>query len=345
MSEAVSRVAVIGMGQAGLSAAYHLQRRGIPSLLLDSEQGPGGAWRHRWDSLTMATVNGIFGLPGMPVPPVDPAERSSVAVPRYFASYERERAFDIRRPVRVERVERIAGGFEIFCPGASWRVRALINATGTWTNPYTPVYPGAAEFRGAQLHAVQYRRAADFAGSRVAIVGGGITAVQLLDELSAVADTLWFTRREPVWVDEFRHETLGREVEAKVAADVANGEPVGSIVSYTGLVKSAYTQRAAARGALVRHPMFVAIEPDGVRLAAGRFEPVDVILWATGFRAALDHLRPLGLDPALGIAMDGTAVAGESMLHLVGYGPNQSTIGANRAGRHAVAALARSMAT
>src|SRR6202040_2330798 len=67
------QVAVIGAGQAGLSAAYHLHRRGLQYVVLDGEDGPGGAWRHRWRSLRMATVNGIFDLPGLPKPPVDPA--------------------------------------------------------------------------------------------------------------------------------------------------------------------------------------------------------------------------------------------------------------------------------
>lgn len=62
-----------------------------------------------------------------------------------------------------------------------------------------------------------------------------------------------------------------------------------------------------------------------------------MILWATGFRHALDHLAPLGLrGPAGGIAMSGTHVAGDPRIHLLGYGPSASTIGANRAGRQAV---------
>jgi cation diffusion facilitator CzcD-associated flavoprotein CzcO len=48
-------VAVVGAGQAGLSAAYHLRRRGLGYVVLDGENGPGGAWRHRWRSLPMAT--------------------------------------------------------------------------------------------------------------------------------------------------------------------------------------------------------------------------------------------------------------------------------------------------
>ena len=61
-------VVVIGMGQAGLSAAYHLMRRGYEPgermLLLDANAGPGGAWQHRWPSLTLKTANRVNDLPG-----------------------------------------------------------------------------------------------------------------------------------------------------------------------------------------------------------------------------------------------------------------------------------------
>ncbi|HEY0804732.1 MAG TPA: pyridine nucleotide-disulfide oxidoreductase, partial [Pseudonocardiaceae bacterium] len=63
----------------------------------------------------------------------------------------------------------------------------------------------------------------------------------------------------------------------------------------------------------------------------------DVILWCTGWRASLDHLAPLRLrEPGGGIRMDGTRVVAQPRLHLVGYGPSASTVGANRAGRQAV---------
>jgi pyruvate/2-oxoglutarate dehydrogenase complex dihydrolipoamide dehydrogenase (E3) component len=88
--------------------------------------------------------------------------------------------------------------------------------------------------------------------------------------------------------------------------------------------------------------MFERLVPDGVVWADGTFEPADVILWATGFRAALDHLTPLHLrTPGGGIRMDGTRVVDEPRLHLVGYGPSASTVGANRAGRAAVHEIRR----
>jgi len=70
-----------------------------------------------------------------------------------------------------------------------------------------------------------------------------------------------------------------------------------------------------------------------------------VILWCTGFRSALDHLAPLMLrdESTGGIAMTGrlAQVAKDPRVHLVGYGPSASTIGANRAGQAAARALRR----
>lgn len=69
-------VVVIGAGQAGLSAAYHLRRRGFAPyqgfVVLDADPAPGGAWAHRSPSLRMATVHGFHDLPDFELPPLDP---------------------------------------------------------------------------------------------------------------------------------------------------------------------------------------------------------------------------------------------------------------------------------
>lgn len=358
--ERFATVVVIGAGQAGLSAGYHLQRRGYRSALdvrgdtadertfvmLDADAAPGGAWQHRWESLQMATVNGIFDLPGFPQPPIDADEPSRSAVPRYFAAFEREMALPILRPVAVTRVAPVDatddGELLVESSAGRWRTRAIINATGTWNNPVLPRYAGHDSFEGLQLHTRDYVAASDFAEMRVGVVGGGISAVQQLEELSRVATTRWYTRREPVFLDgEFAPE-VGRRVIEQVTADAEAGRPARSVVGYTGLLWTPYARATQARGALERRPMFTALEPGGVREADGTFTSLDAILWATGFRADLAHLHSLGLrNDQGGITVRGTRVAAEPRVHLIGFGPSQSTVGANRAGRAAVQELDR----
>jgi len=351
-------VVVIGAGQAGLSAGHHLKRSGFVSALtepdaersfvmLDAEERPGGAWQHRWASLTMATVNNIFDLPGFRQPPVDPGTPSRSAVPGYFRAFEEADELPILRPVTVRSVSRADddpdGELLIGSSAGQWSARAVINASGTWTNPVLPHYPGQESFLGRQLHTRDYVSLDEFAGLRVAVVGGGISAVQQLEEISRVATVRWYTRREPVFRDSgFSPEVEGRETIEKVTADAEAGNPTGSIVSYTQLAWTPYALAAKARGALERRPMFTAIEPYGVREADGSFTGVDVILWATGFRPALAHLNPLGLhNERGGIEVHGTQVVAEPRVHLIGFGPSQSTVGANRAGREAVTGIMR----
>jgi hypothetical protein len=78
-----------------------------------------------------------------------------------------------------------------------------------------------------------------------------------------------------------------------------------------------------------------------------------VILWATGFRPAVEHLASLGLrSPQGGIALvpvpgnvqGATTAVGDPRVQLVGYGPSASTVGASRAGRQAALAVSRHLA-
>jgi thioredoxin reductase len=348
-------VVVIGAGQAGLSSAYHLRQRGLAPnrgfVVLDKSPIAGGAWQFRWPSLTLSTVNRIHDLPGMRfADAVDTAVtevQAADAVPRYFAAYERTFELPVYRPVTVTVVCDRGERFVIETDRSEVSARGIINATGTWESPYVPVYPGANRFRGRQLHTKDYRTAAEFLGKHVLVVGGGISAIQLLDEISRVTTTTWVTRRPP----EFRtgpfDEAAGRAAVAIVEDRVRRGLPPTSVVSVTGLPVTPAIEAMRARGVLERLPMFSEITEDGVRWADGASLRTDVILWCTGFRSSLDHLAPLLLrEPDGGIVMTGrlaTQVAKQPRVHLVGYGPSASTIGANRAGAAAAAELLGSL--
>jgi cation diffusion facilitator CzcD-associated flavoprotein CzcO len=345
-------IVVIGAGQAGLSSAYHLMKRGLRPgrnfFVLDKNSRPGGAWQHRWPSLTLSTVNRVHDLPGMGFSEaVDPGEtqaRASVAVPDYFAAYEERFRLPVYRPVTVrvvcDRFERL----RVETDREAFSARGIINATGTWETPYIPHYPGAERFKGWQLHSRDYKTAAEFSDQHVIIVGGGISALQHLDEISQVTTTDWVTRREPHFHEGPFTPEDGRAAVAIVEDRVRAGLVPGSVVSVTGIPWTPALRAAEARGVLKRRPMFSEITEHGVRWADGTEQRADVILWATGFRSSLDHLAPLQLrEENGGIVMTGrlaTQAARDPRIHLVGYGPSASTIGANRAGAAAARELA-----
>ncbi len=189
----------------------------------------------------------------------------------------------------------------------TWSARALINATGTWDRPFWPRYPGQESFRGRQLHTAQYAGPGEFAGLRVVVVGGGASGTQHLMEIAPyAAATTWVTRRPPVFREGPFTEDVGRAAVALVEERVRQGLPPRSVVSVTGLPLNDAIRRAIADGVLDRQPMFDRIVPDGVEWDDGRHVDADVILWATGFRAAIDHLAPLRLRAA-GAASGSTA--------------------------------------
>ncbi|MFJ3548331.1 NAD(P)-binding domain-containing protein [Streptomyces sp. NPDC090114] len=344
-------VVVVGAGQAGLSSAYHLRRAGFEPdrdfVVLDHSPAPGGAWQFRWPSLTYGKVHGMHALPGMELRDADPARASSEVIGEYFDRYERTFGLRVRRPVDVRAVREGSGGrLLVETSEGDWSTRALINATGTWDRPFWPRYPGQETFRGRQLHTSRYPGPEAFAGQRVIVVGGGASGTQHLLEIAPyAAATTWVTRRPPVFREGPFDEEAGRAAVALVEERVRQGLPPRSVVSVTGLPLNDAIRQGLEDGVLDRRPMFDRITPGGVEWADGRRVAADVILWATGFRPSVEHLAPLRLrEPGGGIRVEGTRAVADPRIHLVGYGPSASTIGANRAGCAAVRDIRRLLA-
>ncbi|MDQ0989354.1 NAD(P)-binding domain-containing protein [Streptomyces sp. V3I7] len=351
-------VVVVGAGQAGLSSAFHLRRVGFRPdrdfVVFDHSPGPGGAWQFRWPTLTYGKVHGMHALPGMELAGADPDRPSAEVIGTYFDTYERTFELRVRRPVDVRAVREGEGGrLLVETSDGTWSTRALINATGTWDRPFWPRYPGQETFLGRQSHTAQYAGPGEFAGQRVIVVGGGASGTQhLLEIASYAARTTWVTRRPPVFREGPFDEGAGRAAVALVEERVRQGLPPRSVVSVTGLPLTDAVRQGLEDGVLQRLPMFDRITPYGVEwrgvesggrsVEAGRQVDADVILWATGFRAALDHLTPMRLrEPGGGIRVERTRVVADPRIHLVGYGPSASTVGANRAGRAAVTDIRR----
>ncbi|MBF4133461.1 MULTISPECIES: ArsO family NAD(P)H-dependent flavin-containing monooxygenase [Streptomyces] len=341
-------VVVIGGGQAGLAAGYHLRRQGLDFAILDAQPTPGGAWQHPWDSLRLFSPAAFSSLPGRPMPvqlgEVYPDARHVV---EYLAEYEQRYALPVVRPVRVRGVHRDGAFLRVASDSGTWRARAVVSATGTWWRPFLPAVAGRTEFGGRQLHTVDYRSPAEFAGQRVVAVGGGNSGAQIAADLAYDTQLTWVTQRPPRFLpDDIDGRALFDAATARRRALDAGRTDTGGVASLGDIVAIPPVREARDAGLLKASPMFTRIERDGIVWADGTRAGADAIIWCTGFRPALSHLGPLQLRGAHGhITTDGTRAVDEPRLHLLGYGdwtgPASATlIGVGRPAREAAREIA-----
>lgn len=315
-------MAVVGGGQAALAVGYYLRRRtDLSFAILDSEDGPGGAWRHGWDSLRGFSPARYSSLPGRLMPGGEDKYPTRDEVVNYLADYERRYELPVRRPVRVEGVYREEGRLAVKMDRVRLPVRTVVSATGTWRRPHLPNYPGRGRFQGDQTHSAHYVRPEPYAGKRVLVVGGGNSGAQVLAEVSRVAETSWVTLNEPTFLPDDVDGRVLFERATRRYRSMQEGneeEPVGGLGD---IVMVPPVKEARDRGALKSARPFGSFTEEGVVWPDGTEEPIDAVIWCTGFRPSLGHLEPLGVIGDDGrVDTDGTRSVLERRLWLVGYG-------------------------
>ena len=336
-------IVIIGGGQMGLSLGYYLRRAGADFLILDAEEVPGGAWRHGWDSLRLFSPAGYSSLPGWLMPP--PAHKGYPTrddVVDYLRRYEARYEFPLRRPVRVESVERTGDHLEVVTNNGRFAALAVVSATGTWSHPYIPEIEGRDAFKGVQVHSAHYVRPDDYSGQTVLVVGGGNSGAQIVAELAPVARTLWVTTQDPLFLpDDVDGRVLFERAVARMKAGPSD-TPVGGIGD---IVMVPPVKEARRRGDLGSVRPFERMTTTGVVWSDGSEMNVDAIIWCTGFRPALDHLTALGVVEENGrVWVDGQRSIKEPRLWLAGYGdwsgPGSATLmGAARTARELAARI------
>ncbi len=335
-------VLVIGGGQAALALGFYLRRSELSYVILDEQEGAGGAWLRTWPSLRLFSPAQWSSLPGYLMPRTGDAYPSRHEVLDYLAEYERRYALPIERSIRVTAVERADDGSALIVRALSianhdddagtptqgqsdtprlWRARAVVSATGSWANPIIPSIPGGSGFQGLQLHSAHYAGPAPFVGQRVIVAGGGNSGAQIVAELSRVADVVWATLRPPTFLpDEIDGRYLFEQATLRYRA-LQEGRTPDPPRSLGDIVVVPVVREARDRGALESREMFSAFTEHGVVWPDQSREDVDAVIWATGFRPALAHLAPLGIITANNrIDVIGTRSVHEPRLWLLGNG-------------------------
>lgn len=291
-------VIVIGGGQAGLAAGYHLKQSGLTFTILEASAQPAGSWPHYYDSLKLFSPARYSSLPGLPFPGDSERYPLRDEVIAYLTAYAAHLNLPITTNTRVQEVRRQDNTFYLTTTsGTVYQARSVIAATGSFSRPALPRLFGQESFMGKIIHAASYKQPAPYSGKRVVVVGAGNSAVQIAAELAQTATVILATHT-PINFTEQR--ILGRDIHFWFKVTGFDKLP---IPSRTGRKKSAKgprvldtgVYRAAIEAGKPEHRvMFTRFTPYGVVWADGTPEQVDAVIFATGYQPNLDFLSGLG---------------------------------------------------
>ncbi|GAA4930880.1 ArsO family NAD(P)H-dependent flavin-containing monooxygenase [Streptomonospora halophila] len=295
MSTPDDTVVIVGGGQSGLAAAHAVRTAGLRPLVLEAGDRAAGSWPHYYDSLTLFSPARHSAMPGAPFPGDPDRYPHRDEVTAYLERYAAGLDVEIRTGTAVEAVEADGAGFAVrTADGRTLSAAGLVAASGSFANPRLPALPGQDGFTGRLLHAADYRTPAPFSGMRVVVVGGGNSAVQIGYELSGTASVTLASRLPIRFLQQRRG---GRDLHDWLVETGFDRLPPEWLVHYVGgtlVMETGDYEQALISGRLDWRPMFTAFDGEAVVWADGHPEPVDAVIFATGYRPALGYLGPLG---------------------------------------------------
>jgi len=208
-------VVIVGGGQAGLSAGYHLARRGISFVILDAQARVGDSWRARWDSLRLFTPAQFDGLDGMPFPAPSGSFPTKDQMADYLADYARHFALPIRHGVSVDALWREKDGYRLRGGDTLFEADQVVVAMANYQKPSRPDFAGQLDPSILQMHSADYRNPAQLRSGPVLVAGAGNSGAEIALEL-AKSRAVWLAGRD-VGEIPFRMESFwGRHVQSRI---------------------------------------------------------------------------------------------------------------------------------
>lgn len=203
----VLRVAVIGAGFGGIGMGAALKRAGISDFVIfDGGDDVGGVWRdNTYPGCSCDVPSHLYSLS------VAPYRSATTRYPRQPEILDYLRATADNEGLRPHLRLNTAIVSAAFCDetgywtlttahGQRYRARTVVWAVGQLHRPYVPDVPGRDVFAGAMFHSARWNHNIDLRGRRVAVVGTGSSAAQLIPEVAGHADRLMVFQRTPAWV-------------------------------------------------------------------------------------------------------------------------------------------------
>ncbi len=216
---------IVGTGFGGMGAAIQLKRLGIDDfVMLEREDDLGGTWHvNRYPGLAVDIASVTYSYSFEPNPWWSHWYARGPELKKY-ADHVADK-YDLRRHMRFGTVvdgarwDEDAQEWEVqVAGGAPVRATYLVTATGFLSQPRLPDIEGAGDFAGTVVHSAKWDDSVDVTGQRVAVIGTGATAVQLIPQLATKAGHLTVFQRTPIWVTPKFDRRMPRWVQRTFAA-------------------------------------------------------------------------------------------------------------------------------
>jgi 4-hydroxyacetophenone monooxygenase len=202
-------VVVIGAGMSGLAAAYHLDRAGIPFVVLERNDDVGGVWlENTYPGCRLDTNNFAYSFSFAQKEDWRQQYSKQSTIRDYFRDVADE--LGIRRKIRFG-TEVVGASFDE--DACTWTVvtrdrdgtesiltaQAVISAVGQLNQPSYPNVPGRERFAGPSFHTARWDHSVELSGRRVAVIGTGASAYQVIPSIADEVGELTVFQRTPPW--------------------------------------------------------------------------------------------------------------------------------------------------
>jgi cation diffusion facilitator CzcD-associated flavoprotein CzcO len=200
------RVAIIGTGFAGLAMAIALRRRGEQDVvLLERAHDVGGTWRdNHYPGAACDVQSNLYSFSFAPNPDWPRSYSEQPEIQAYLqATADR---YGVREKcvfgaeVTAACWDDAARHWVVTTTAGEFRATVLVSAAGALADPTYPDIPGLDSFAGTVMHSARWDAGHDLTGDRVAVIGTGASAIQIVPAIQPRVDSLAVYQRTPPWI-------------------------------------------------------------------------------------------------------------------------------------------------